>query len=261
MAERPRLDAVILDAGGTLVRLDFEWIASMLERLGHSVTPGALRRAEIEGRRRYDASGGSALEPGEAHPALGSAGDIREYFGGMLDAAGVPPRLRAQAEAVMHARQSEPVGLWARPAEGAAEAITGLARRGLRLAVVSNSDGRAEAHLVHAGVRDGIEFVVDSQIEGIEKPDPRLFQVALRRMRLAPEVALYVGDIRSVDEAGARAAGMHHVIFDPYGDYVPAGLPSIPAIGALPAWIDAHFDVPNGTVSAARAARDERSPS
>ena len=83
--------------------------------------------------------------------------------------------------------------------------------------MVSNSDGRAERHLENAGVREGIEFVVDSHRVGVEKPDPRIFAIALERLGTAPERALYVGDIRSVDETGARAAGLHFVLIDPWG--------------------------------------------
>lgn len=54
-AARPELAAVVFDAGGTLVRLDFEWLASMLAELGVETTPDELRSAELAGRRRYDA--------------------------------------------------------------------------------------------------------------------------------------------------------------------------------------------------------------
>lgn len=256
MAERPGLDAVLLDAGGTLVRIDYEWIAATVSALGHPVDAAALRRGEIEGRRRYDASSGRPLAAGEEHPMLGSSGDIRAYFTGMLDGAGVPAALHEPLEAAIDARQAEPIGLWSRIAEGAHDALGGLRALGLRLAVVSNSDGRAEAHLVHAGVRDGIEFVVDSQIVGIEKPDSGIFRIALERMGIAAGRALYVGDMRSVDERGARAAGMHAVIIDPYGDYVPPDRPSIASIGDLPGWIETRFDVPNGAARTAGGPRD-----
>ena len=37
-SERPRLDAVLLDAGGTIIRLDFEWMTDTLGELGRQVT-------------------------------------------------------------------------------------------------------------------------------------------------------------------------------------------------------------------------------
>jgi putative hydrolase of the HAD superfamily len=136
--------------------------------------------------------------------------------------------------------------------EGARAAIDGVAALGPRRAVVSNSDGRAEWHLEHTGTRAGLELVVDSQIEGVEKPDPRIFHIALDRLGVAAARALYVGDIRSVDEVGARAAGMHFVLIDPYGDYGDESVSSIATIARLPEWIHENFSVP-GAAAAARA--------
>ena len=72
---RPVLEAVLFDAGGTLVRIDYEWIADMLAEYGHIVTAGEVRRGELMGRRRYDGTvrAPRALAPGEPHPPLGSA--------------------------------------------------------------------------------------------------------------------------------------------------------------------------------------------
>jgi len=244
MPERAALDAVVFDIGGTLVRLDFEWMSEALAALGHAVDAAGLRRAEVEGRRHYDRSHGRHLTPGERHPPLGTHGDVHAYFGGMLEAAGVPPELRPPAQERFLARQRETTGLWARPMEGARGTLDALGAMGLRRAAVSNSDGRAEAHLVSCGVRDGIEFVVDSQLVGVEKPDPGIFRIALERLGLPPERTLYVGDIRSVDEAGSHAAGMHFVLLDPHGDYAGPETPAIPDIATLPDWVRGRFRLP-----------------
>jgi putative hydrolase of the HAD superfamily len=60
-----------------------------------------------------------------------------------------------------------------------------------------------------------LEFVLDSSEVGVEKPDPRIFRLALERAGLAPDEAVYVGDIYSIDVLGARAAGMGAVLLDP----------------------------------------------
>jgi putative hydrolase of the HAD superfamily len=239
---RPALEAVLLDAGGTLVRLDFEWMAETVSALGAEVSAAALRRAEIEGRRRYDRSRGRRPAPGEPDPPLGTVGDVEAYFGGTLAGAGVPDALIPEALARFRARQAGP-GLWTRPMEGARTALDGLGALGLRRAVISNSDGRAEMHLRDCDMLRGLEFVVDSHAVGIEKPDPRIFRVALDRLSLAAERALYVGDIRSVDEAGARAANLRFVLLDPYGDYGDGGSAAIPGMERLAGWVEEHFDV------------------
>jgi HAD superfamily hydrolase (TIGR01509 family) len=242
MPERPALDAVVFDAGGTLVRLDFEWMSDAIADLGQTVTPLALRRGEVEGRRRYDASRGGQVPSDPRLSPLGVGGDSLAYFAGLLEAAGVKPAHRAALLERLIARQ-QATGLWTRAAEGARATLDALGATGLRAACVSNSDGRAERHLADCGVREGLEFVVDSQLEGVEKPDPRIFRIALDRLGVAPERALYVGDIRSVDEAGARAAGMHFVLIDPWMEYGDGGL-RIAAIRDLPDLLAGSFTLP-----------------
>lgn len=109
--------------------------------------------------------------------------------------------------------------LWAEVRPGTADALVRLQRSGFRLGVVSNSDGRAEEGLAAAGLLPFFEVVIDSQVVGFEKPDPRIFQAALARLGLEPEEALYVGDIYEVDVVGARRAGMDVVLLDPAGQH------------------------------------------
>lgn len=252
MPDRPALEAVVFDAGGTLVRLDFEWMSEWLETQACPVPAARLRRAEVEGRRQYDAS--AAVKPDPAAPQpLGRRGDVRAYLGGMLAAAGVPDAVQRLATEAFVERQGGP-GLWTRPMEGARQAIDGVNALALRAAVVSNSDGRAEQHLRDCGVLEGLEFVVDSQVVGIEKPDPAILAIALDRMGVSAARTIYVGDIRSVDEAVARAAGTHFVLVDPWSDYGP-GVPSISAMSELTPFLAARFSMPQPAADHPRDAR------
>src|SRR5262249_24705026 len=137
--------------------------------------------------------------------------------------------------------QRPPSFLWARPMEGARAALDALAALHVRACCVSNSDGRAERHLEATDMRRGLELVVDSQLEGVEKPDPRIFSIALAKLGLPAEQTVYVGDIRSVDEAGARAAGMHFVLVDPSGDYAGADTLAVRRMAELPALLADRF--------------------
>jgi putative hydrolase of the HAD superfamily len=128
--------------------------------------------------------------------------------------------------------------------EGARPALDWVCARGLRTAVVSNSDGRAAHHLYNADMLRGIEFVIDSHEVGIEKPDPAIFVLALARLGTAPGRTLFVGDIRSVDEVGARAAGMLFVLLDATGAYAAPGTPRVAGMAALADWVEATFHLP-----------------
>jgi putative hydrolase of the HAD superfamily len=248
----PSLEAVVFDAGGTLVRLDFEWMSEMLAELGVTASVDDLRRAEVHGRRRYDALAGRM--PGHPpqvgppalglHPPLGSVAPTQAYFSGLLEAVGCRHPVLEEALERMQQRQVPPSLLWARPMEGARAAIDGVVALGLRACCVSNSDGRAELHLKTFGVREGLEFVVDSQLVGVEKPDPRIFDIALSKLALSAARAVYVGDIRSVDEAGARAAGMHFVLIDPFGDYAAPGQTAVGRLAGVPARGAYRFHLP-----------------
>ena len=243
---RPELQAVVFDAGGTLVRLDFEWMSEMLAGLGVTAGVEDLRRAEVHGRRRYDALAGSTPKTPAIglHPPLGSVGPTRAYFTGLLEAVGCRHPVLEEALERMQQRQVPPSLLWARPMEGARAALDGVVALGLRACCVSNSDGRAELHLKSFGMRTGLEFVVDSQLVGVEKPDRRIFEIALAKLGLAAARAVYVGDIRSVDEAGAHATGMHFVLIDPFGDYAPPGQLAVRRLEELPALLASRFHLP-----------------
>ncbi len=80
-------------------------------------------------------------------------------------------------------------------------------RRGLRLAVVSNFDGRLVGLLRDLGLADWISVVVVSSAAGAAKPDPAPFALALDQLGLSAAQAWHVGDSPE-DELGARAAGL-----------------------------------------------------
>jgi putative hydrolase of the HAD superfamily len=85
---------------------------------------------------------------------------------------------------------------------------------GVRCAVVSNWDYSLHRVLDMLGVQSRFEVVLASLEEGVEKPDPRLFHIALDQMGVDPADALHVGDLPEDDFAGATAAGMRAVLID-----------------------------------------------
>jgi HAD superfamily hydrolase (TIGR01509 family) len=88
----------------------------------------------------------------------------------------------------------------------AGPALQALRRRGLALAVVSNWDFGLPQQLDGLGLA-GVPVVTSAEA-GAPKPDPAVFIRALELLRVQPERALHIGDSDS-DEQGARAAGTH----------------------------------------------------
>jgi putative hydrolase of the HAD superfamily len=208
-----QLDAVLFDAGGTLVHLDYAFMAECARAHGAGVDAAVLRRSERAARLAIDAQ---ARARGRVD---GTDATRREgYFANLLRAAGVEDELRRKIVADLEAANRER-NLWSVPFAQAEETLRGLRDRGVRTAVVSNADGRVEALLRAAGLAAHLELVVDSHYEGVEKPDPEIFRRALERMGLRPERAAYIGDIYTIDVLGARAAGLVPILIDSAGAY------------------------------------------
>jgi len=88
------------------------------------------------------------------------------------------------------------------------ETLAVLRERGLELGVISNWDPRLPDLLDQLGLGPSFKAVVYSSSAGVEKPDPRIFREALRRLEVDPGEALHVGDGRLEDVEGAQAVGM-----------------------------------------------------
>jgi HAD superfamily hydrolase (TIGR01509 family) len=172
--------------------------------LGVPISAAALDRSVGAATRAVEGTAGVALGRSDRDRA-------RVYLEALFTGAGVPAgRMDEVARALQSLHQDW--HLWCRTMPGTAESLDRLRAAGFRLAVVSNSDGRVEEALAAAGIRDRFDVILDSALVGVEKPDPAIFRAALTALGVAPEEALYVGDLYEVDVVGARAAGIEAVL-------------------------------------------------
>lgn len=194
MLRRVLLDAVTIDAYGTLVTLEdpVPLLAAALRECGVERTDARVARAFRVEVDYYVPRSHEGRD--EATLALLRCDCARVF----LEAAGAGE---------IGADEFAPAFVGAlrfAPLPGAIEACAALARRGLALAVVSNWDAGLEEHLRMLGLELP---VITSAEAGAPKPDPAIFRLALARLGVRPERALRVGD-GETDEEGARAAGM-----------------------------------------------------
>ena len=222
-----RFDAVLFDAGGVLVLPDPTVIIPLLVRYGGSTDTDAHRRAHYAGMKaKSDRS-----EP---------EGSWSVYDDAYVAAVDVDPVDREEAAFVLGRTRSPWLWRWTIPETRAA--LAALAAAGVPMGVVSNASGQIEATLVREVCQIGpgrhveMRCIVDSQVVGVAKPDPAIFDHALtsfaefERGRIA-----YVGDSVTMDIGAASAAGLHPILLDPHDDHVGADFERIASVVELAA--------------------------
>jgi putative hydrolase of the HAD superfamily len=133
----------------------------------------------------------------------------RERFLRLFDWAGSPlPAAELEAISV---RYREAYQAARRPVEGA-PALLRLLRGRVTVGIVSNNHTAEQADkLAATGLAPLVDFLLTSEDAGAEKPNPKIFEVALERAGARPEEAVMVGDTWATDILGARAAGIRAV--------------------------------------------------
>jgi putative hydrolase of the HAD superfamily len=89
-----------------------------------------------------------------------------------------------------------------------------LRQRGLVLGLISNWDNRLSGLVEGLGLASELQTIVCSAEVGLHKPDPRIFELACKRLGVEPEQAAHVGDHHYADIVGAQAIGMRPVLID-----------------------------------------------
>lgn len=218
--------AVLFDAVGTLIHLR-EPVGETYARFGRAhgleVPPGALQAAFSRVLRDMPPMVFRGLAAAAVREA--ERGWWHTVVWSVFDAAGATVQTadfeRCFGGVFAHFAGA---GAW-RCADGAAEVLRTLRARGRRTGMVSNFDHRLPALLDALGLAPLLEVVVRPADAVAAKPDPHIFAVALARLGVHADQAVYVGNDADDDIAGARRAGLRAIDVT-----MVAGLESIAAL-------------------------------
>jgi len=96
-----------------------------------------------------------------------------------------------------------------RPDPDVVPTLKALTGSGYKLGIVSNGRTVKQWEKINRmGLQSYFQTVVISEDVGCEKPDPKIYKVALAKLHVSPENAIYVGDHPETDILGANRAGM-----------------------------------------------------
>jgi putative hydrolase of the HAD superfamily len=199
---RQAIRAVLLDALGTLVRMD---------------APGPHLRAELAVR---------GLEVGEEQAAAAFRAEIAYYLEHHLEGADADALedLRDRCAQVLsdalpahdltraRVREAMLASIRFRPFSDVVPALRELRGRGMRLVVVSNWDASLPEVLGDAGLGDLLDAVIPSAAVGADKPARAIFEAGLEAAGCSAAEAVFAGDSLQRDYEGAWAAGIRAVL-------------------------------------------------
>ena len=193
--------AVIFDLYGTLVKLlSVDEQRSLLAKMAHALGVDAKAFVQVWSEGFWERQLG----------AYGTEEGHLEYIAGRVGVAPDPQRVaRAAAIALEFDRESLQA---MRP--DALDTLRALKDAGLRLALLSNCGVGIPKVWAESSMAPFIDIPVFSSTAGLKKPDPRIYQLALRDLGAAPQETLYVADGMDDELTGARNVGIAPILLN-----------------------------------------------
>lgn len=207
-----RIATLFLDAGGVLCHPAWTRVSAALAAEGVAVSAEALAAAEPLAKRDIDHA-----------TVIQTTDDNRRgwlYFNKVLQYANVNLCEATDTALALMRDYHGSHNLWEYVPADVEPTLAKFRALGLQLVVVSNANGRLRHLFDRVGLTPYFDVLLDSFEWGVEKPDPRLFQLALDQSGARAATTAHVGDLFHIDVAGARAAGLlEGVLLDAAGLY------------------------------------------
>ena len=223
-------DVVLFDAGETLVHPFPSFgglLAALLRERGHVLDAADFESVALEAAieaglraREQGIEWTTSSQASRAHWTALYRALLARYA---IDDADAPDALYDQFAQPVHYRLFP----------DALPALRELAAAGYVLGLVSNWEAWLPELLDLLDVTKLFGSVVVSGVEGVEKPSPAIFELALERLGVAAERAVYVGDSVAHDVEPALAVGMSAVLLDRRGHDEASPHPTVRSLGQV----------------------------
>lgn len=219
-------DTILFDAGGTLVFLDCVRVARLL-CCAHP--DGAVRLAQSWYHTVF-AYDEQLLAEGLNWQSLPEDRRWAWFWNRMTEFAGLDPVSDETAGCL--GAENRRLSLWDQTSDEVRSVLEYLSGR-YRLGVVSNADGSVAGTFARLGLDRWFSVIVDSEVVGVSKPDPRIFDHALQPLGAQAARTVFIGDSYALDAVGAARAGIRPLLLDPHGLHTHRGVQRIAGLADL----------------------------
>lgn len=100
--------------------------------------------------------------------------------------------------------------------------LKALKERGLKIGLVTNASNDQLGALRETGLENYVDLVANAEEAGADKPQPPIFQLALKKAGTDASESIHVGDQYELDILGAKGVGITPVLVDRYDLYPDA---------------------------------------
>ncbi len=202
--------AIFFDAGGTLVHpypSVGEVYAEVGKRYGSPATPAELEHSfrevwlKHDGLNRLQSHSDEKMERNfwktlveEVFTATGGVNDFENFFAELYDLFARPEVWRLYPDVE--------------------DLLKNLKKQGKKMGIVSNWDSRLFHICEGLQLNQYFDFVLASAVFGASKPNPKIFEEALRRSGVEAKDAVHIGDSFKDDIEGAIGVGVSAILID-----------------------------------------------
>lgn len=97
-----------------------------------------------------------------------------------------------------------------------------------RLHIITNGFQEIQdKKLKNSGIYSFFDEVINSEMAGVKKPNPIIFELALKRAKVTPEKSIMIGDSLEADVLGAKGVGLHALHFNAHNEPIHEHCPMI----------------------------------
>jgi putative hydrolase of the HAD superfamily len=229
--------AVFFDAGETLLHPHpsfAELFAEVVREHGREVDPARVQEVVSAYSKRFT----DTVVSGEGRLWSTSPERSKEMWRGMYEAFFRELGIGGDHERLFDALYSRFTNVSSyRLHADAIPTLDRLTATDLVLGLISNFEAWLERLLESLEVQHYFDVTVISGVEGVEKPDPEIFRIALERAGVQAGEAVYVGDHPFFDVEAARETGMIPVLVDRRNRHPDVDAIRVPSLEDLPAAI------------------------
>jgi len=211
------IKAVFFDLFHTLIHFHpprEEVLAMSLSRRGINAETGKLKRAVVAGDEYYYRE--NARKDSGKHTKADAGASWHEWQSIVLREAGIEPRSELVTDLLADIQRTSYEHVLY---NDVLPTLASLSNRGLKLGLISNVNQNIGPLVDQLGLSPYLEVVLTSRDLGVTKPEPRIFQEAVRMVGVMATNVIYVGDQYKIDVLGARGAGLKGLLLDREGNY------------------------------------------